>query len=67
MADSLRAHRTAAEGWVGEGSIEDHVRQFYQLHAPAKLEQLDKILFRYKGRERRLLADLRRKYGCVSR
>jgi hypothetical protein len=43
--------------------IEKQVRDFYMLHNPDKLERLGTILFRYKGREAQLLADLHSKYA----
>jgi hypothetical protein len=46
-----------------ETDLVQQVTEFYTKHNPAKLEKLQGILFRYKGREAELLRDLKEKYG----
>ena len=44
------------------GSIESRVCSFYRQFVPERVGSLPKILFRYKGREQQLLADVKEKY-----
>ena len=43
--------------------VRQKVEAFYKEHNPDKLSQVDSILFKYKGREEKLLADLAERYG----
>ena len=53
-----------ANGRGGQNSaVFEEVKEFYATHNPEKLEQLPGIMFRYKGRESELLADLHEKYA----
>ncbi len=54
-----------AEGEVDTtdvAAVEAEVRAMYEKYNPEKLEKIDTIMFRYKGREADLLKDLKDKY-----
>jgi hypothetical protein len=43
--------------------VRDRVRKCYEVANPSKLNEVDKIVEKYKGREHALFAQLRAKYA----
>ena len=48
-----------------QADIRAKVNEFYKIHNPAKIDQLDSIFFKYKGRGQELLKDLEARYGKI--
>lgn len=48
-------------------SLQDQIADFYKIHNPSKLNQLDEILLRYKGKEKGLLSKLYKQYNISSK
>ena len=54
------------EQTAGTTSIADKVKAFYLQHNPSKLDEIPKLLEKYKGQEQELLRKLEKKYGVVT-
>ena len=69
VAGSVRGTRGRFAGvrcCAQDQDLREQVTAFFNQHNPEKLDKLDGILFRYRGRGAQLMADLADKYkvGC---
>lgn len=60
---ALPARRSSHREAAGTCTPAEEIEAFYRLHNPAKLNDLEGILARYKGKEKELLDKLHRQYN----